>query len=205
MCEKNTTSTWRGLACTFNFYQTGHLRNFKCLCFSSPKQNQRISHFHKTTKTHPFFQHTCGVCWLRNRLSQNSIAIVCHHNATHRIQPRNQWARGPFSHGDGCEAPTSLSAFMAWIAMRAWSLIINLLGVDDSGDALWETYIVKFSQIALFFKFHQTFRYLKWRYSPMQAVCKAYVRDSPPPNSPKRFSTAILGPWNSWWTCVSPT
>ena len=46
------------------------------------------------------------------------------------------------------------------------------------------------------------FRYLKWRYSPINAVCKAYVRGNPPQNSLIRFPYLhfryfeILGEWN---------
>ena len=44
-------------------------------------------------------------------------------------------------------------------------------------------------------------RYLKWRYSPMWAVCKAYVRKNHPKNSLIRFSTSKLGTWILWWFC----
>ena len=33
-------------------------------------------------------------------------------------------------------------------------------------------------------KLTKFFRYLKWRYSPIEAVCKAYVRESPSPKQP---------------------
>ena len=57
-------------------------------------------------------------------------------------------------------------------------------------------------------KFFETFltkhfRYLKWRYSPKKAVCKAYVRESSSPKQPAiRFvrKPSILGTErNSWW------
>ncbi len=39
--------------------------------------------------------------------------------------------------------------------------------------------------------------------SPILAVCKAYVRENASPkNSFTRFSTFILGTWNSWWQYI---
>ena len=120
MCEKNTTSTWRGLACTFNFYQTGHVRNFKSLFLFS--KTKRIHHFHKTTKTTQFSNiHVVSVDFgtASRKIALPSFVIT--------MPPIGsnlgiKWAKGPFSHGDGCEAPTFVSAFMAWIAMRALKL-----------------------------------------------------------------------------------
>ena len=44
------------------------------------------------------------------------------------------------------------------------------------------------------------FNYRKWRYSRIQTVCKAYVRESPPPKQPAiRYSTSKLGTWILWW------
>ena len=47
------------------------------------------------------------------------------------------------------------------------------------------------------------FRYQKWSYSPIQAVCKAHVRENPPTKIALiRFSTSTLGTWKSWWSHV---
>ena len=51
------------------------------------------------------------------------------------------------------------------------------------------------------------FRYSTYNggnYWPIQAVCKAYVRENPPPKQPQRFTTSILGIWNSWWINIFP-
>ncbi len=69
-----------------------------------PLKNRVFHYFH-----HPFwgvkslyFWFNIHMWWwqriVEKSLSQNSIAIVCHHNATHRIQPQQVW--GPWTAPD---------------------------------------------------------------------------------------------------------
>ena len=46
--------------------------------------------------------------------------------------------------------------------------------------------------------------YIKWRYSSIKAVCKAWLRENPPPKIAgyKVQDPSILGTWNFWWTDV---
>lgn len=176
-CVKRTPQkTWRGLACTFNFYQTGHVRNFKS-SFVSLLQNKTPLSLSQNNKNHPFSNiHVVSVDFgtASRKIALPSFVIT--------MPPIGsnlgiKWAKSGVHLAMEMDVKHQHLSVPLWLELpcEPWSLIINLLGVDDSGDALWETYIVKFSQIALFLKFHQIFQIPKMevlRYSP----CKLYVR-----------------------------